>query len=486
MTQSIVVQVGQCGNQIGCRFWDLALREHASTNKHGIFDESLSSFFRNVDTRYKNPVDIPIGNSKQKIKSLKARAVMIDMEEGVVNEILKGPLRDVFDCQQLITDVSGSGNNWATGFMMYGQQYREQISEVIRRTAELCDCLQCFFVIHSMGGGTGSGLGTSVLNLLADEYPDVYRFTTAVYPSADDDVITSPYNSVLAMHQLTEHADCVLPIENQALVDICNKVSSALPPSKTGKKVYPSSSQSRVKASSAVTSGDGGVAKGPEKPFDNMNNIAANLILNLTSSARFEGSLNVDLNEITMNLVPFPKIHYLVSSQTPLYSLTDVNLPPRRLDQMFSDAFSKDHQLIKADPKHSLYLACALMLRGNVEISDIRRNIERLKPSLHFIHWNQEGWKTGLCSVPPVGHPYSLLALANNTCIRHTFQDLKDRFMKLYKRKAHVHHYTHVDGMEVAQFESSKESLTSLISEYETLEAHMGRTVEDIQRLTIA
>ena len=37
---------------------------------------------------------------------------MIDMEEGVVNEILKGPLRDVFDCQQLITDVSGSGNNW--------------------------------------------------------------------------------------------------------------------------------------------------------------------------------------------------------------------------------------------------------------------------------------------------------------------------------------------------------------------------------------
>lgn len=44
---------------------------------------------------------------------------------------------------------------------------------------------------------------------------------------------------------------------------------------------------------------------------------------------------------------------------------------------MFSDAFSKDHQLIRADPKHSLYLACALMLRGNVQVSDLRRNIER-------------------------------------------------------------------------------------------------------------
>lgn len=91
----------------------------------------------------------------------------------------------------------------------------------------------------------------------------------------------------------------------------------------------------------------------------------------------FSGSLNVDLNEIVMNLVPFPKLHYLVTSQTPLITSADVRIPPRKLDQMFTDAFSPDHQLIKADPKHSLYLACALMVRGNVEISDIRRNIER-------------------------------------------------------------------------------------------------------------
>jgi hypothetical protein len=49
-----------------------------------------------------------------------------------------------------------------------------------------------------------------------------------------------------------------------------------------------------------------------------------------SSSARFEGSLNMDLNEISMNLVPFPKLHYLVSSLTPLYTLADVNIPPRR------------------------------------------------------------------------------------------------------------------------------------------------------------
>lgn len=66
-----------------------------------------------------------------------------------------------------------------------------------------------------MCAGTGSGLGTSVLKLLEDEFPEVCRIVTAVYPSHEDDVITSPYNSVLAMRELSEHAQCVLPIENQ-------------------------------------------------------------------------------------------------------------------------------------------------------------------------------------------------------------------------------------------------------------------------------
>ena len=66
-----------------------------------------------------------------------------------------------------------------------------------------------------------------------------------------------------------------------------------------------------------------GVETKKSKPFDKMNNIIAHLLSNLTCSMRFEGSLNVDLNEITMNLVPFPKLHFLISSIAPLYSLAD-------------------------------------------------------------------------------------------------------------------------------------------------------------------
>uniref|UniRef100_A0A2K6F0X1 Tubulin epsilon chain n=1 Tax=Propithecus coquereli TaxID=379532 RepID=A0A2K6F0X1_PROCO len=432
MTQSVVVQVGQCGNQIGCCFWDLALREHAAVNQKGIYDEAISSFFRNVDTRVAGDSG---SISKGKICSLKARAVLIDMEEGVVNEILQGPLRDVFDSKQLITDISGSGNN------------------------------------------TGSGLGTFLLKVLEDEFPEVYRFVTSIYPSSEDDVITSPYNSILAMKELNEHADCVLPIDNQSLFDIISKIDLVV---NSGKL------DTTVKPKSLVISSAGALKKQQKKPFDAMNNIVANLLLNLTSSARFEGSLNMDLNEISMNLVPFPRLHYLVSSLTPLYTLADVNIPPRRLDQMFSDAFSKDHQLIRADPKHSLYLACALMVRGNVQISDLRRNIERLKPSLQFVSWNQEGWKTSLCSVPPVGHSHSLLALANNTCVKPTFVELRERFMRLYKKKAHLHHYLQVEGMEESCFTEAVSSLSALIQEYNQLDATKSMPVPDIPRLSIA
>ncbi|XP_012500539.1 PREDICTED: tubulin epsilon chain [Propithecus coquereli] len=441
MTQSVVVQVGQCGNQIGCCFWDLALREHAAVNQKGIYDEAISSFFRNVDTRVAGDSG---SISKGKICSLKARAVLIDMEEGVVNEILQGPLRDVFDSKQLITDISGSGNN-------------------------------CYNL--NMKKRTGSGLGTFLLKVLEDEFPEVYRFVTSIYPSSEDDVITSPYNSILAMKELNEHADCVLPIDNQSLFDIISKIDLVV---NSGKL------DTTVKPKSLVISSAGALKKQQKKPFDAMNNIVANLLLNLTSSARFEGSLNMDLNEISMNLVPFPRLHYLVSSLTPLYTLADVNIPPRRLDQMFSDAFSKDHQLIRADPKHSLYLACALMVRGNVQISDLRRNIERLKPSLQFVSWNQEGWKTSLCSVPPVGHSHSLLALANNTCVKPTFVELRERFMRLYKKKAHLHHYLQVEGMEESCFTEAVSSLSALIQEYNQLDATKSMPVPDIPRLSIA
>lgn len=452
----ITIQVGQCGNQIGTRFWELALREHAAYNAQGVYDDALSSFFRNVDTRFEPPINLPVRDGTGVVRSLKARAVIVDMEEGVINELLKGPMREVFDTQQLICDVSGAGNNWAHGHHVYGPQYREGILDKVRRTVEDCDSLQSFLLLHSLGGGTGSGLGSYILEALADEYPDVFRFTTSIFPSADDDVVTSPYNAMLALSRLVEHADCVLPAENQALLDICERMQSE-------------AGRGKGRAGSTITGVDVADEK-RAKPFDAMNGIAANLLLNLTSSVRFEGSLNVDLNDITMNLVPFPRMHFLISSMSPLAGTTDVAkaAAPRTLDQAFTDTFSRDRQLTKTDPQSSTYLACAMMLRGAVNISDINRNIARMRPKLKMIHWNSEGFKVGLCSRPPVGLPFSLLNLSNNCCVAGTFATMLDRYDKLYKRRLFLHHYEQF--MDAGELEQAASTVSSLMQEYNTLD----------------
>ena len=140
-------------------------------------------------------------------------------------------------------------------------------------------------MLHSMGGAIGSGVGSLTCGLLEDNFPEVFRFSTVVYP--EDDVVTGPYNSLLAQYQLSEHSDCILPIHNKALFDILSQVE-----------------QAKGKISHDIT----GEANSKRSAFDKMNNIIAHMLNNLTCSMRFEGSLNVDLNEITMNLVPFPKM----------------------------------------------------------------------------------------------------------------------------------------------------------------------------------
>ena len=470
----ITVQVGQCGNQIGCRFWELALKEHAAYNTKARYDEALSSFFQNVDSRHDQPLSLPVGDGRGAIRALKARAVVVDMEEGVTNELLSGHMRDVFDTKQFITGQSGSGNNWACGSHHYGPMYRDVLLDAVRKQAEDCDSLQGFMLLHSLGGGTGSGLGSYMLGALADEFPDVYRFSVSVFPSEDDDVVTSPYNAMLSCAALAEHADCVMPVENQALMDIVTSIYDT--------------SDVNTRRGSSLTGVDGGDVSGHGgRPWDAMNGIAANLLLNLTAGMRFDGALNVDINEVTTNLVPFPKMHFLLSSMSPATVSADKGktVPaPRTMDQIFTEVFGRDRQLAQVDPRRSTYLACALMMRGAVTVSDANRNVERLRKGLRMAHWVSDGFKVGLCDRPPTGTPYSALCLANNCAMRKPLDAMTSRFQKLRKRNLYVHHYGEfmsIDDMDLAAM-----SIGDLADEYGRVDTMTPpETVPSIQPLGV-
>ena len=494
-----------------------------------------------------DPPEIPLGDGRRPISGLKARAVLIDTEDGPVNSTLRGPLGEVYDARQIITDVqsSGAGNNWAHGHFEYGPRHAEAIREATRHATELCDSLQCFFLLHSLGGGTGSGLGTFLLNMLEDDYPSIFRFTTSVFPSEDDDVITSPYNSMLSMNELIKHADCVLPLENQQLAEIWARSTGGTGKSSNGggggvKSVdsinrsdnsslskgvkWPSTpsrrASARVQAKAPKVSAtaknkdlfpnlksredrrprsaDGkhnavGIRDfaGSSEGFDGINAIAAQLLTNITSSMRFPGQLNTDMNEITTNLVPFPRMHFLVPALAPLgrapqhssvSKSTSKKLPRTAIvRQLFFDAFSPSHQLLQVDPKSGTYLANALLLRGELSVGDVNSCMSKLHPTLSTIHWNQDGFKVGLCSEPALNSDVSILSLSNNTCIAQTFERMQQRFDKLYTRKAMIHHYTSygVDG----EFVQAAREVERTIKLYRDCESIEMPSQQDIGRL---
>jgi hypothetical protein len=142
-----------------------------------------------------------------------------------------------------------------------------------------------------------------VLGLLSDEYPKICRFSTCVYPSENNDVVTSPYNVMLATGELIEHADCVFPLDNSALFGFSQREVQL----KTGRR----------KDEDACYTGNtlnSNTNKPKDKGFDAINSIAARMLCHLTSSSRFHGEMNVDLNEIYTNLIPYPRLHFLITA----------------------------------------------------------------------------------------------------------------------------------------------------------------------------
>ena len=122
----------------------------------------------------------------------------------------------------LFTGQSGAGNNWAKGHYTEGAELVDSVLDVVRKEAESCDCLQGFQLTHSLGGGTGSGMGTLLISKLREEYPDRIMNTFSVVPSPKvSDTVVEPYNATLSVHQLVENTDETYCIDNEALYDIC-------------------------------------------------------------------------------------------------------------------------------------------------------------------------------------------------------------------------------------------------------------------------
>uniref|UniRef100_A0A672J047 Tubulin beta chain n=1 Tax=Salarias fasciatus TaxID=181472 RepID=A0A672J047_SALFA len=211
MREIVHLQAGQCGNQIGAKFWEVISDEHGidpTGTYHGDSDLQLDR----INVYY---------NEASGGKYV-PRAVLVDLEPGTMDSVRSGPFGQVFRPDNFVFGQSGAGNNWAKGHYTEGAELVDSVLDVVRKEAESCDCLQGFQLTHSLGGGTGSGMGTLLISKIREEYPDRIMNTFSVVPSPKvSDTVVEPYNATLSVHQLVENTDETYCIDNEALYDIC-------------------------------------------------------------------------------------------------------------------------------------------------------------------------------------------------------------------------------------------------------------------------
>merc|ERR1712066_1199397 len=417
------VQGGQCGNQIGAKFWEVISDEHGidpTGTYHGDSDLQLEriNVYYNEATggRY-----VP-------------RAILMDLEPGTMDSVRAGPFGQLFRPDNFVFGQTGAGNNWAKGHYTEGAELIDSVLDVVRKEAEGCDCLQGFQLVHSLGGGTGSGMGTLLVSKVREEYPDRIMSTYSVIPSPKvSDTVVEPYNATLSVHQLVENADQCFALDNEALYDICFRTLKLTNPS-----------------------------------YADLNKLIANAITGTTCSLRFPGQLNCDLRKLAVNMVPFPRLPFFLVGFAPLTSNTSQDYRVLTMPELTAQAFDAKNMMCAADPRHGRYLTCAMMFRGKMsskEVDDQMMNMVN-KNSSYFVEWIPNNLKASICDIPPMEYQMSSVFVGNSTAIQEAWKRVADQFTLMFRRKAFLHWYTG-EGMDEMEFTEAESNLNDLVSEYQ-------------------
>ncbi|KAL7644342.1 UNVERIFIED_CONTAM: hypothetical protein RMT77_005169 [Armadillidium vulgare] len=444
--ECISIHVGQAGVQMGNACWELYCLEHG-IHPDGMMppdeldgyvaDDSFNTFF--CETKAGKHVP---------------RAVFVDLEPTVVDEVRTGTYRQLFSPSNLITGKEDAANNYARGHYTVGKEQKNVVVEAIRKQQEMCSGLQGFLIFHSFGGGTGSGFGSLLLEELSVEYPKKSKLCFSIYPAPQvSTAVVEPYNSILFTHTTLEHADVTFMVDNEAIYDLCRKELNITRPT-----------------------------------YTNLNRMIGQVVSSITASLRFDGALNVDLTEFQTNLVPYPRIHFPLATYAPVVSADRAQHDNFDVSSITAKCFEPTHQMVKCDPSKGKYMACCLLYRGDVVPKDVNHAIGliRQKKSIAFVDWCPTGFKVGINYQPPTVVPGGDLAkidravccLSNTTAISEAWQRLDHKFDLMYAKRAFVHWYVG-EGMEEGEFTEAREDLAALEMDYNEVEQNPGSEPED-------
>ncbi|XP_049848104.1 tubulin beta chain-like [Schistocerca gregaria] len=426
MREILHLQAGQAGNQIGQYFWQTISQEHG-LDELGTFVGDSEVQRERIDVYYAE------GSNGRYVP----RSILVDLEPGTLDVIKASQQGNLFRPNNFIFGQSGAGNNWAKGHYTEGAELVENILDVVRKEVEACDALQGFQICHSLGGGTGSGMGTLLVSKIREEYNDRMLCTFSIVPSPTvSDTVVEPYNATLSTHELVELVDEVFCIDNQALYEICSRT-----------------------------------LKIPSPSYADLNGLVSQVMSGITCSLRFPGQLNADLRKLAVNLIPFPRLHFFLVGFAPLSSRNSVDYQMSSVPELVSQMFDRKNMMAACDPTQGKYLTASAMFRGEMSTKEVddQMFLVQCKNAPYFVEWIPNNIKSSVTDIPPVGLKMSATFIGNNTSIQTLFKRISGQFTAMFRRKAFLHWYIG-EGMEELEFTEAESNMNDLISEYHQYE----------------
>ncbi|XP_077999809.1 tubulin beta-4B chain-like [Glandiceps talaboti] len=432
MREIVLCQTGQCGNQIGSKFWEVISDEHGIDNSGSYRGDSIVQLER-INVYYNE------GSTGKYVP----RSVMVDLEPGTMDSIRSGPFGNIFRPDNFVFGQNGAGNNWAKGHYTEGAELVDEVLDIIRREAEHCDCLQGFQLTHSIGGGTGSGMGTLLIGKINEEYPDRIMNTFSVVPSPKvSDTVVEPYNATLSFHQLLDNSNETFCIDNEALYDICFNTLKLTNPT-----------------------------------YGDLNHLVSATMSGVTTCLRFPGQLNADLRKLAVNMVPFPRLHFFMPGFAPLTSRRSQHYRNLTVAELSQQMFDTRNMMAACDPHHGRYLTVAAIFRGRLSMKEVDEQMMNVqnRNSPFFVEWIPNNVQVAVCDIPPRGLKMSSTFIGNNTSIQELFRRVSEQFHTMFRRKAFLHWYLS-EGMDEMEFIEAESNINDLVSEYQQ---YQDAVVED-------
>uniref|UniRef100_UPI003AADAF28 tubulin delta chain-like n=1 Tax=Centroberyx gerrardi TaxID=166262 RepID=UPI003AADAF28 len=412
---TVVIQVGQCGNQLGLEWWKLIASDPGQSRDRCPFSS----------------------------RDGKLAAVFIDSEPKVLQGAKQFIKNKVLD-SSIVLAQGGRGSNWAYGYNgHWGEESNgllHRAMEAVRRAAERTDYYGGVMLLHSLSGGTGSGLGSRLCEEIRDTFPAGHILTVSVAPHQSGESPLQNYNSLLSLASLHRSADGLLLFHNDKALTFAQTLERVPRSTESLSPVMPTVGSLTVMNTHIAS-------------------CMAGLLLPVKSLT--PTSLGSEPWELIRSVCPIPAAKLLHTTQA--YSSVRT-----QWDRLATSSLQAVPQLSSTGKPYSSRAVLAVARGNNDNSFHLSNVLEKLRKGHRCVSWNPfpiDHWADTNNRLGDSPSSRLLTVCSNHSSVSSLLDHVVQRSKEMLRVNAYFHWYQRY-GVEELDFELALETCSAIIQEY--------------------